>query len=382
MQPLMEDEYYRELVKRYLEKKSTDNELEVFAHLLAEGKLDAYLTEAMNAEAGLKHKDVSDIEVDHPTIKRSRHWFSYAAAALVFLSLSGGLFFYIKPQKQISAPVKIVKNDLLPGGNKAILTLANGSKLNLTSVRNGVLAKQGITAIDKQEEGRVVYQANTGEEQDAATTSATLYNTITTPKGGQYQVTLPDGTKAWLNAASSIRFPTEFTGNERTVEISGEVYFEVVKNKQKPFTVSCANQKITVLGTHFNVNAYADEGAIKTTLLEGSVKLSSSSDAVTLKPGQQAQLFEGKKLVVTNEVDIDEVVAWKNGLFQFDKADIRTIMNQIARWYDVEITFTGKLTADHYRGKVSRNVNASKVLRILELSGMHFIIEGRKIIVK
>ncbi|QEM11396.1 FecR family protein [Mucilaginibacter rubeus] len=377
----MEEAYYRQLVKRYLEKQISDDELEVFAHLLNEGKLDEHLAEAMSKDA-LAFETSSAGSEDIPSITRKkRYWPTFAAAASILLCLSVGFYFYRQSPKQNLVNNNVVKNDFLPGSNKAVLTLANGSKLSLTGGNKGLLAHQGITAINKKEEGRVEYRPGT-DDLAAGQAAATLYNTVSTPKGGQYQVVLPDGTRVWLNTASSIRFPTAFTGNDRQVEISGEVYFEVAKNKSKPFIVSSGNQKVTVLGTHFDINAYQDEGTVKTTLLEGSVKVTNGDNMVLLKPGQQSQLSTENKLTVSNDIDMDEVVAWKNGFFQFNKADIQTIMNQISRWYDVEVRYEGQVQPGHYYGKISRNVNASKVLKVLELSGMHFIIEGGKIIVK
>ncbi|MFC0515146.1 FecR family protein [Mucilaginibacter angelicae] len=377
----MEEAYYRQLVKRYLDKQVSDDELEVFAHLLNEGKLDKYLAEAMSNDDFVSDTSSADNKALPPTILKKRYWLNYAAAASILLCLSVGFYFYRRPQKQYLVKNNIIKNDFLPGSNKAVLTLANGSKLSLTGGNKGLLARQGITAINKKEEGRVEYRPGT-EALAANQAAATLYNTVSTPKGGQYQVVLPDGTRVWLNTASSIRFPTTFTGNDRQVEISGEVYFEVAKNKNKPFIVTSGNQKVTVLGTHFDINAYQDEGAVKTTLLEGSVKVSNGNNIVLLKPGEQSQLSTENKLTVSDDIDMDEVVAWKNGFFQFNKADIQTIMNQISRWYDVEVKYEGQVQPGHYYGKISRNVNASKVLKVLELSGMHFTIEGGKIIVK
>jgi hypothetical protein len=377
----MDERYYRQLVKRYIEKQVSDDELEVFAHLLIEGKLDGYLAEAISSDDFVTETVPEDSNNIRPLIKKRRHWLNYAAAASILLGIVIGFYFYSQPQKQSIVKNKTVKNDFLPGTNKAVLTLANGSKLSLTGGNKGLLARQGVTAINKKEEGKVEYRPG-AEGLTENQPAPTLYNTVTTPKGGQYRVVLPDGTKVWLNTASSIRFPTSFTGNDRRVAISGEVYFEVAKNKEKPFIVSTGNQKVTVLGTHFDINAYQDENAVKTTLFEGSVKVSSGDNIVLLKPGQQSQLSNENKLIVSNDIDTDEVIAWKNGFFQFNKADIQTIMNQISRWYDVEVKYEGQVQPGHYYGKISRNVNASKVLKVLELSGMHFTIEGGKIIVK
>ncbi|HEX8024084.1 FecR family protein, partial [Mucilaginibacter sp.] len=322
-----------------------------------------------------------DNKVQLPVTRKKRYWPGYAAAASILLCLSVSFYFYRQPKQQNLVKNNIVKNDFLPGSNKAVLTLANGAKLSLTGGSKGLLARQGVTSINKKEEGKVEYRP-AADDLTVVKPAGIMYNTVTTPKGGQYQVALPDGTKVWLNTASSIRFPTAFNGNNRQVEITGEVYFEVAKNKEKPFIVTSGSQKVTVLGTHFDINAYADEKVVKTTLLEGSVKVTTGSGMVLLKPGQQSQLNTENKLIVSNDIDTDEVIAWKKGYFQFNKADIQTIMNQISRWYDVEVKYEGQVEPGHYYGKISRNVNASKVLKVLELSGMHFTIEGGKIIVK
>ncbi|MEO6980957.1 MAG: FecR domain-containing protein, partial [Mucilaginibacter sp.] len=185
-----------------------------------------------------------------------------------------------------------------------------------------------------------------------------------------------------LNSASSLRYPTSFTGKDRTVELTGEAYFEVAKNKSQPFNVKTTNQTVQVLGTHFNVNAYADERVVKTTLLEGCVKVFSATANVMISPGQQSALANNGSFVINKDLDTDEIIAWKNGVFQFNEADIQTIMRQIARWYDIDVEFKGAMPANTYHGKISRNSNVSQVLKILELSGINFTIEGRKISVK
>ena len=217
-------------------------------------------------------------------------------------------------------------------------------------------------------------------------TTEITYNTVSTPRGGQYEVILPDGTQVWLNAASSLKFPTAFIGKERNVELTGEAYFEVSKNKAMPFHVSAAGQVIEVLGTHFNVNAYTDETLLKTTLLEGSVKVNKGISFATLKPGQQSTINNNEitpVIKIAEVTDADEVMAWKDGKFYFNNADIKTVMRQIGRWYNVDIEYAGKIPGnDGFTGTFSRNMTASKALKILAFSGVDFKIEGRKIIVK
>ena len=311
-------------------------------------------------------------------------------AATVLLVLSTALYFFSDRnslEPKYSVP-NISRHEITPGGNKAILTLADGSKIILDDSAKGEVAKQAGITITKTADGQLVYTiANVNRTaQDVQLT----YNTIETPKGGQYQINLPDGSKVWLNAASSLHYPTRFTGQERKVSLIGEAYFEVTRNSAMPFRVACNNQEIEVLGTHFNINSYTDEEIIKTTLLEGSIKVISTNDffskeiaGVILKPGQESQIVVGgiKTIKVVN-VDSDEAVAWKNGYFMFNYEGIQSIMRKISRWYDVEIEYKGNIPNDRFGGSVSRFKNVSEVLDLLELTGqVHFKIEGRRITV-
>jgi len=268
------------------------------------------------------------------------------------------------------------QNDILPGGNKAILTLASGQIINLDTIANGNLATQGHTAIVKTADGQLSYN-----NKDAA--AEIYYNTVSTPKGGQYQLKLSDGTLITMNAASSIRFPTAFTGTQRVVELDGEAYFEVAKNPTMPFIVkSKTGMNVQVFGTHFNVMAYEEEQDARTTLIEGAVKVSNGSSAVMLKPGQQALSANSNAsspIRINNEPDIEEAIAWKNGIFQFNNADLKTVMRQIARWYDVEISYNERVPEKRFTGRVSRNLKASELLSGIEYVGVHFKIEGKKI---
>lgn len=310
------------------------------------------------------------------------------AAAIALLCLLGTAAYLLfgtgKETKIPGQPVAIKpqpSDEIKPGGDIALLTLADGSVIVLDSASDGLLGIQGNTKIEKLENGLLVYKVNgqTVTENDEA-----FYNTITTPRGGQYQVTLSDGTKVWLNAASSIRFPVFFTGSERKVEVTGETYFEVAKNEKLPFKVKAVNSEVEVLGTHFNINAYDDEASIKTTLLEGKVKISvpSAGQAASyLLPGQQSGISKAGKISVLDHADTEEAVAWKNGRFQFKSADLRSILRQIARWYDVDIEYKGAVDL-HFTGQLTRNDNVSKVFEKLQLTGeVHFRTEGRKIIV-
>ena len=266
------------------------------------------------------------------------------------------------------------KNDVDPGGNKATLTLADGSVILLDDAKNGILAQQGNAKVIKLD-GKLLYDLT------AINTKQIVYNTISTPKGGQYQLELPDGSQVWLNATSSIRFPTSFLEKERRVEIAGEAYLEVAKNPGKPFVVSVNGSEIQVLGTHFNINAYSDEDVMKTTLLEGLIKFVSGNDDHILRPGQQSQLTKDGAVKVVSKVDVDEVVAWKNGLFSFENAGIEATMRQLSRWYDVDVDYRGK-PDDLFIAEMKRDIKLSDALKALELTGkVKFEIDGRKIIV-
>ncbi|WP_259067190.1 FecR family protein [Mucilaginibacter sp. X4EP1] len=306
------------------------------------------------------------------------HWPTFAIAASILFILSSGVFFLMFHRQQqplaLNKPVK-VKSDVAPGGNKAILTLSNGSTIVLTGAKNGTLASQGNMVINKTADGLISY----ADSKENAALKSLVYNTASTPRGGQYQFVLADGTKVWLNSASSIKYPVQFIGNERKVELTGEAYFEVAHDAKKPFRVVSNGQTVEVLGTHFNVNAYGDEGEVKTTLLEGSVKVSSQNINTVIKPGEQAQ-FDNGKIKVKN-VDVDEVVAWKNGFFYFEDNNIQEVMRQLARWYDVDIKYEGKLPSREFSGEISRNVNASQILDILSFKKIHYKIEGKTIVV-
>ena len=318
-----------------------------------------------------------------PKILRLRKWYSIAAAAAILIFLSIGLYFVVnKPVQQQIAGNQIHKNDIGPGGNKAILTLADGKEIALTGARNGLLATQRNTEIKKTEDGKIIY---TNDQSLSDKSSANVqYNTITTPRGGQYQVTLPDGSRVFLNAASSLIYPTVFAGNERKVTLTGEAYFEVAHNSHQPFRVSSNGQTVEVLGTHFNINAYSDERLIKTTLLEGSVRVSRGQKTVVLKPGQQAQISDrdtDSDISIISDADIEEAVAWKNGLFILDD-HIQPVMRMISRWYDVDVVYDGAAPDDIFGGEVPRFQNISEVLKVLQLTKkVHFKIDGRKIIV-
>ncbi|TDW97050.1 FecR domain-containing protein [Dinghuibacter silviterrae] len=304
-----------------------------------------------------------------------RQWPRFAATAAIVLALLG-VFLH----KQFSRPAQVapvVAHDIAPGGNKATLTLANGRVIDLGEAQEGLLDRQPEAKVVKQGEGVVAYQKDSSMAGDG-----TAYNTLATPRAGQYRVTLSDGTRVWLNAASSLRYPAAFHGRERVVELTGEAYFEVAPHSSMPFKVTArrtpdaAPVEVDVLGTHFDIMAYTDEPHIETTLLEGSVRVRSGDRSVLLRPGQQA-LEAG----FAQKVDTDEVVAWKNGLFKFNEATLAQVMRQVSRWYDVDVVYQYTPSQDRFGGEMYRNVPVSKLLKVLQASGVHFRVEGRKIIV-
>jgi len=318
---------------------------------------------------------------------RKMKWLRVAAAIIILISIS--VYFFNRNTLNRSTKDEIVKiepiqelnNDVLPGGNKAILTLANGSQIVLDSAANGIVAQQGNTEVMKLANGQLVYKG-AGDQANEV-----LYNTMVTPRGGQYKLILPDGSRVWLNAVSSIRFPTAFIGKERTVEITGEAYFEIVKNLSRPFRVFVrplsgnGGMEVAVLGTHFNINAYQDEPAIKTTLLEGSVKVSNGASHTIIKRGQQSQLNNNGVIKVIQDADVAEAVAWKDGRFEFNDTDLKTIMRQVMRWYDVDVEYHGNIPARYFTADISRNKTLSGVLKILKLSDVDFKLEGKKLTV-
>ncbi|MGF7079295.1 FecR family protein [Mucilaginibacter sp. UYCu711] len=311
-------------------------------------------------------------------------WPRIAAAASVLLILSVSIYYFTNTNqpKQKAVVVKQVIPDVKPGGNRAMLTLANGQQIVLTDVKNGKLAEQGDITIDKTADGRVVY-APLSAQMNAP--GKLLYNTMTTPRGGQYNLTLSDGTRVWLNAASSITYPVTFIGNERRVVVNGEAYFEVAHNADKPFKVESFNQEITVLGTHFNVKSYDDDGGISTTLLSGSINLKNihSGEAKLLAPGQQAKIGRNTNTFTIKTVNPEDAISWKNGYFLFDNQEIKSIMKIMSRWYDIDIQYKNTMNEhDRFGGTFSRSSNLSETLQNLERVGkVHFIIQTKKVIV-
>ncbi|MBX2925500.1 MAG: FecR domain-containing protein [Chitinophagaceae bacterium] len=316
-------------------------------------------------------------------------WLRYAAAILVVMILSVTYYFLFDNGKQAAIQQTTIAQqgeitDIAPGGEKALLTLSDGTTIVLDSASSGMLASQGNTRVIKLVNGSIVYHAET-----TAKPAEILTNTMSTPRGGKYHLVLPDGTGVWLNAASSITYPTVFTGDTRQVSMKGEVYFEVVKNPQIPFVVTLDHStRIEVTGTSFNVNAYSDEPQCKTTLLEGIVKVHVAGSVKQLRPGQQAQtVLSGIQdaVMVTDNVNLEQVMAWKNGAFSFKNAGIHEVMRQVSRWYDLDIEYRGFTSkageGPRFSGDIGMDLNLSAILRVLEKSQVRFRLEGKKLIV-
>ena len=352
-----------------------ENEQEISSFTAEE--LENTLTGTFNAiKAKLDSEKINVVAPVVPLMKRN--WFRLAAAAVFVLAVIG--VYLLVNQHPVELPVannQHQTNDILPGGNKAVLTLSNRSDINLENVSNGTIVTEGSTKISKLNEGQLVY--NILEEKP----TQVLYNSVTTPRGGQYQLLLSDGSKVWLNSASSIRFPVSFAGDTRRVEISGEAYFEVAKDPSMPFKVDVhGKNEIEVLGTHFNINSYADEGSITTSLLEGSVKVTSlkTGESKLIIPGQQAHVKTDGQITI-NKADPDKVMAWKNGYFNVDGADTKTVMQFISRWYDVDVVYEGAIPQREFGGEIEKNLKLSQVLTILEKNDVHFKLDGKKLVV-
>jgi Fe2+-dicitrate sensor, membrane component len=342
---------------------------------------------------GKKNKWTEDIEQEmwsgiQTKIQSQSKSYNYriwiAAAAVLLVMLTAGLLFFKAEHLPSSLKTNTarIKADILPGGNKAVLTLPDGKRIVLTDSTIKQLANQAGGSIIKAGNGILVYNMISLAGNSGGTAGKEIFNTISTPRGGQYQVILADGTHVWLNAASSLKFPASFKGKTRLVELTGEAYFEVAKNKRMPFIVHTQNQEVEVLGTHFNISSYDDEKVTKTTLLEGSVKVIAQGNQKVIKPGEQAQINRNVTAIKILPVSIEEAIAWKNGYFVFNDEKLESIMHRVSRWYDIDYEFQGQQGNLSFLGIVERSKNISSLLKVLESTGnVHFKIEGRKIIV-
>jgi transmembrane sensor len=307
------------------------------------------------------------------------------AASIIFITGAAALLHFNTGSTKNTSLVTIQKpdqnNDVAPGHDNALLTLADGSAIVLDSAANGTLVQEGNIKVLKMD-GQISYAGN-NEAEDKI-----VYNTMSTARGNQYHLQLADGSKVWLNAASSIRFPTTFAGNERSVEITGEAYFEVTHDAAKPFTVKISSTsgtdggEVQVLGTHFNINAYDDEAAVRTTLAEGKVKVTRAGSLVLLQPLQQAVWNKENEKLKVRHADLGKELAWKTGMFEFQDDDLPTIMRQLSRWYDVNVRFEGPLSKKVFNGSIRRQASLSQVLQILKLAGVSYTLEGKNVTVR
>lgn len=377
--------------------ESFENE-KVFNELIDEESVQQALREMYQFEQEQGESQSANV-VDLYNTKNS--WLKYSVAAAVIIGLISMVWvFAVRDRKGKEVVVADTKTkqtiqDIAPGGNKAILTLEDGSTIVLEDKGNGVIAAQGQMTVNKTQDGELVYKADHAGKTKSEADGPVKYNTISTPRGGQYQLTLPDGSKVWLNAASSLKFPVRFTEGKRVVQLSGEGYFEVAHitaaEKRVPFEVQVDNgMTVEVLGTHFNIMAYSEEKETKTTLLHGKVKVISGAGiqqsggnmpgAVYLQPGQQALLSDAAdNLRVKKDANIEEAIAWKNGKFKFERADLSAVMRNLARWYNVEFEIDKSVPEKFFTGEIPRQLKASEALSIIEFAGIHCKIDGKKI---
>lgn len=393
------------IMERAHARQATDEELQELADALdqdADGSVTSFMEEWLEQDRPgialpgeeranammtdiLEAGRIIDAPGDETSAKISplRRYGRVVAAAAAVLLLAGASYYFLWRQPVPTQPVIVSTGpgkptpEGLPAGKKAVLTLANGATLTLDEQHKDTITRQGNTAIVKEEEGRVVYQPG-----QIAATGLKLLNKVSTPRGGQYRVDLADGTRVWLNAASSLLFPADFNGSERVVELEGEAYFEVAQNSSQPFIVKAEQTTVQVLGTHFNVSAYGDETLQKTTLLEGKVQVLAGNARYQLQPGQQV-IFDkkGTAAKLVRNANIDEAVAWKNGYFQFSGADVTTLLRDISRWYNIEVVFHGEPTGCELSGKIDRNIRLSSIVAALREGGVHCTLEGNKLVV-
>ncbi len=386
------------LIRKYVEGEMTEKEdqelsfylkehqtrhgikriLEVIAHETRplenynRDELDRMVNKIISGHIGeLKHRVIKK----HLFIKKA-----LVAATMVVCVLTGAYF--LKQKKGENNIIvqkgqdRYIENDIAPGSNKAVLTLSDGSSIVLDRTAREKLINYEILESLKIEQGKLSYLKGKNKSNPA-----TQYNTVSTPRGGEYQVVLPDGSKVWLNAASSLKFPIVFSDKDRVVELSGEAYFDIAHQKKHPFKVKVKDVEVEVLGTIFNINSYEDEETIRTTLLKGSVRQTQFDKAyeIILTPRQQAQVSKNMEVKVVDNVDITQVIAWQSGMFEFNNTDIAVIMRQISRWYDINVIYETELGSVKFGGGISKKLPLSKVLELLQANGMRFKLEGRNL---
>ena len=372
-------QHFLEILEKYRKNIASSEEIKFLESYYNTFEANETLVTEENEADYLYLKENIKNEVDKiisaPKIRiKKPSWYKFTAAAAAILMLLFVSLYFFSRNEERDHTARIDKT-IIPGGNKAVLTLAGGRKIVLNDAATGEIASQSGITITKTDDGQIVYSV-------AAEDGQILQNTISTPRGGQYRIILPDGTNVLLNAASSLAYPTAFKGTERLVQLNGEAYFEVAKNKNMPFRVKSGGQTVEVLGTHFNINAYEDENSIKTTLVEGAVKVSSSSGSSLITPGQQAVFSkEGNGAIFRRNVNIDKEIAWKDGMFSFENDDVKSVMRSIARWYNVDVSYKGDMSDIVFSGEIFRTAKLSEVFEILKLNNVQLDVQGKTIIV-
>lgn len=366
----------KELFNKYLINECTAEEISMLFGHFSEAKDEAMLkrliadaldqTSYKEEEEPLSDQKVLDmyhnIQQQIKSGDKVYHlWRKIAVAASVLVFVSLGIYFFIASEQPEKQPENLVSQEILSGDNKAVLTLADGSKIVLEDAGNGVIANEGVSEISKTSEGQLVYNTDRSAKDNNI-----KYNEIAIPRGGEYRIVLPDGTKVWLNSSSALKYPAQFIGKERSVELTGEGYFEVAKNAKQPFKVKVKDMEVQVLGTHFNVSAYQDDASIITTLLEGSVNISGKTGHAKLKPGEQS-VYANNNIEVS-AANTEEAIAWKNGYFRFNNEDIESIMKKVSRWYNVDIEYRGDVKGKTFWGTFSRTKSIAELLANLELT--------------
>ena len=374
---------FYELIDRYLDGNASEQEKKLLEEYY--NRLEKMGTSNLSAEEKATLKEdmygniMQGIRPKAKIILIRKKLFTRVAAAILIIVLAGAAWLVFnnkeKDRNSVAAiPQQQFKTDVEPGGFKAKLILSDGSTVILDNAPPGQLAEQGNTVIVNKA-GQLVYKSEKGSE-------SIVYNTVSTNKGETYSFTLADGSKVWLNSGSSIHFPVTFPGRERRIEVTGEVYVKVAHNPQQPFIASANGMEVLALGTEFNINSYSDEENITATLIEGRVEVSKGTTKTILNPGQQTQLLNNGELTAAKEVSIDEITGWKDGFFHFESADLKTILRQFARWYDIEVVYEGKITDRKFFGIVKRSNTLKKVLEMLQDNNIVYQIEGKKLIVK
>ncbi|MGN6418012.1 MAG: FecR family protein [Pseudobacter sp.] len=385
----MEKEQFAELYQSFLEDRIGPAELEQFRELSGQQPYEQWLDVLLDQTVTLQFTEQDANEIDLSRMrshllenvvgikpKRTPVKYYYAAAASLLVLLAAAFYIWLTPGKteQTAGNEPSPVQQILPAKDIATLTLADGTTLLLDSAGLSKLKNSANLPVTTDADGSLVYHAGKQAGNSIA------MNTLSTPRGGQFRITLPDGSRLWLNAASSVTFPTSFNAQNRNIKLTGEAYLEVSSNQRQPFSVELHNSSIDVLGTSFNVQAYADDKNITTTLLEGSIRMNS----VVMRPGQQAILSNeatDKTPEVLNGADLQKVMAWKNGFFNFDNVPLKDVMKQVERWYDIDVIYEGAPPAVVFKGGMDRGVQLSGIIRFLQNFGITATMNGRKMII-